>query len=50
MDDLIQGGSVGAIEEMIADLVTNMNNELAQVKDKFAKKRKPITDALADKK
>lgn len=49
MDDLVQGGSVAAIEEMIKDLEVNMEKELQQVKDKFARKRKPIQEALAEK-
>jgi serine/threonine protein kinase len=49
LDDLIKGGNVAALEEMIKDLEINKEKELQQNKEKFEKKRKPILEALAEK-
>jgi len=50
LDDLVKTGSVDSILEMIKDLDINKQKEIEQIKERFAKKRKPIQDAIADKK
>lgn len=49
LDDLVEGGNVAALEEMLKDLDVNMEKEISQAKERFEKKRKPILEALAEK-
>lgn len=50
LDDLVKGGNTDSLAEMIKDLETNKQKEIDQIKEKFLKKRKPILDALTEKK
>jgi len=50
LNDLVDGGNVEAIEEMLKDLDVNIEKEIIQTKERFEKKRKPILEALAEKK